>query len=182
LTSDKARELGKTDPTVDVNETGNKDVQTQLRRTKNNAWEIPGSRHINVSASDRASSVIGGVLSNLNRIPQFVTTTLRVQRTGHTTSGLQFHEGGIVPGPRGQEVAAVLQAGERVMSLSEVDAMANAKPAAMSAAGGTTVTNNISFAGAIISSERDAERWVTAALSRAGEHGRPITVRGRQVA
>ena len=28
-----------------------------------------------------------------------------------------FHDGGIVPGPRGQEVAAILQAGEEILRL-----------------------------------------------------------------
>lgn len=42
----------------------------------------------------------------------------------------EFHQGGYVPGPRGQEVAAILQAGERVLSLSEVDAMSRGVPVA----------------------------------------------------
>jgi len=45
--------------------------------------------------------------------------------------------------------------------------------------GGDTFIVNLS--GAIISSEADAERWVTAALNRAAAKGRPITLRGRKL-
>jgi len=65
-TAERARELGRTDP------------------------------HISITANDAASAVIEGVLSNINRIPQFVTTTLELQRRGFTTSGLQQRWGGIV--------------------------------------------------------------------------------------
>src|SRR5690606_27646420 len=65
-TAERARELGRTDP------------------------------HISITDNDAASAVIEGVLSNINRIPQFVTTTLELQRRGFTTSGLQQRWGGIV--------------------------------------------------------------------------------------
>src|SRR5690606_11899315 len=67
LTAERARQLGETDP------------------------------HISITANDAASAVIEGVLSNINRIPQFVTTTLELQRRGFTTSSLQeSRRGGIV--------------------------------------------------------------------------------------
>jgi hypothetical protein len=53
-----------------------------------------------------------------------------------------FHEGGYVPGPRGQEVAAILQAGERVLSLDEVDSMSRGIPAAGMAPGAGSYADN----------------------------------------
>ena len=40
-----------------------------------------------------------------------------VQKGATSGPGFKFHEGGIVPGRRGEEIAAVLQAGEEVLSL-----------------------------------------------------------------
>ena len=51
-----------------------------------------------------------------------------------------------MPGPRGQEIAAILQAGERVLSLSQVDAMNRGLPVPGVGGGGgrgTTVTYNV---------------------------------------
>src|SRR5690606_32874877 len=54
-------------------------------------------REFDIVAYDKASRVIEGVLSNINRIPQFVSTTLELQRKGFVTSGLQESRwGGIV--------------------------------------------------------------------------------------
>jgi hypothetical protein len=48
-----------------------------------------------------------------------------------------LHNGGIVPGRRGAEVMANLQAGEMVLSLAQVDAMRNAR--AVTGGGGTVI-------------------------------------------
>jgi hypothetical protein len=48
-----------------------------------------------------------------------------------------LHNGGVVPGRRGAEVMANLQAGEMVLSLAQVDAMRNAR--AVTGAGGTVI-------------------------------------------
>src|SRR5690554_1818788 len=54
-------------------------------------------REFDIVAYDKASKVIEGVLSNINRIPQFVSTTLELQRKGFVTSGLQEQRwGGVV--------------------------------------------------------------------------------------
>lgn len=47
--------------------------------------------------------------------------------------------------------------------------------------GGDTYNINVSFAGAIVSSEADAERWVTKALDRAIAKGNGPTNRGRRI-
>jgi hypothetical protein len=49
----------------------------------------------------------------------------------------KFHNGGIVPGRRGAEVMANLQAGEMVLSLAQVDAMRNGR--AVTGGGGTVI-------------------------------------------
>jgi hypothetical protein len=86
--------------------------------------------------------------------------------TGWNRSG-GYATGGIVDrtGP------ALVHAGEGVFTPDQLRALGGRR--------GGTVINNISFAGAIISSKSEAERWVVDALRRAGENGRPITIRGR---
>ena len=49
----------------------------------------------------------------------------------------KFHNGGVVPGRRGAEVMANLQAGEMVLSLAQVDAMRNGR--AVTGGGGTVI-------------------------------------------
>jgi phage-related protein len=56
---------------------------------------------------------------------------------GQTFRFPTLHNGGIVPGRRGAEVMANLQAGEMVLSLAQVDAMRNAR--ALTAGGGTVI-------------------------------------------
>jgi hypothetical protein len=56
---------------------------------------------------------------------------------GETFTFPRLHNGGIVPGRRGAEVMANLQAGEMVLSLAQVDAMRNAR--ALTAGGGTVI-------------------------------------------
>jgi hypothetical protein len=56
---------------------------------------------------------------------------------GQTFTFPRLHNGGIVPGRRGAEVMANLQAGEMVLSLAQVDAMRNAR--AVTGAGGTVI-------------------------------------------
>lgn len=83
---------------------------------------------------------------------------------GGTTSGGQIflHDGGIVPGPRGAEVAAVLQAGERVISLRDQErAEANARRGGMEfgvpvTGGGGNIVQNIT--GPVMGP--DAIRWI----------------------
>ena len=56
---------------------------------------------------------------------------------GQTFTFPRLHNGGIVPGRRGADVMANLQAGEMVLSLAQVDAMRNAR--ALTAGGGTVI-------------------------------------------
>jgi hypothetical protein len=182
--------LGRTDPNVAVSETGTAPTRERLRRTKEDAFAIPQTRNLHVSASGYGS--VAALVDSINaKMAQLHDRTLTV-RTNFVTTGQGgsggiplFHEGGYVPGPRGQEVAAILQAGERVLSLAEVDSMSRGIPAAGMAPGGgggagggnTFVFNNYGP----LASEAQAERWVLGALSRASEHGHQINVRGRRL-
>jgi len=86
-----------------------------------------------------------------------------------------YGTGGVVPGAVGTPQVAVVHGGEAVFRPDQ------ARWLSASSRGGGTTINNISFAGAIISSAQEAERWVVDALRRAGENGRPITIRGRRL-
>lgn len=66
--------------------------------------------------------------------------------TGLIQSLMSFHDGGVVPGPAGQEVAAILQAGERVIPLDQ-------------AGTGQSVTITINSAGSRLD---DALAWALA--------------------
>jgi hypothetical protein len=98
-----------------------------LRDVKEEALSIPGYRNTHVSASG-VSTVIGQFDALARAINRASGGNIRVSVGGG--GGLILHEGGYVPGPRGQEVAAILQAGERVLSLDEVDSMSRGIPAA----------------------------------------------------
>ena len=64
------------------------------------------------------------------------------QGGGFFSNLLKLHEGGVVPGPRGREVLAVLQAGERVLPLDHDSRMA-ARGAGMTIQLGTQVVGNV---------------------------------------
>lgn len=102
------------------------------------------------------------------------TVTVNVN-TRHTTStgrmgGVPlFHEGGVVPGRRGEEVAAVLLAGERVLSLDDPINKALSSPmVSANSLGGGAATNviNIDLRGAVTPDSRQLVRLVTYALNR----------------
>lgn len=58
---------------------------------------------------------------------------------GQTYTFPRLHTGGIVPGRRGQEVFANLQAGEMVLSLAQVDALRKAQTVAPAGGAGTVI-------------------------------------------
>jgi hypothetical protein len=85
------------------------------------AWSmgaIPDGKTI-VIGIDGAAPVIGQLDAIARRVNALAGGSFRVSVGGG--GGLTMHTGGIVPGPRGQEVAAVLQAGEGVISIPEMD-------------------------------------------------------------
>lgn len=99
------------------------------------AWSaatIPTGRNINLTTS--GVQFVIGQLDDVARRINSLNTNPRIRVSVGGGGGLTLHDGGIVPGPRGQEVAAILQAGERVMSIDEVDASKKALPAMSPAA------------------------------------------------
>lgn len=78
------------------------------------------------------NSTIGGRGFTIPDVPGLPGRGTRVQIP-------TLHTGGIVPGRRGAEVMANLQAGEMVLSLAQVDAMARGR--SVQSAGGATVIN-----------------------------------------
>jgi hypothetical protein len=82
------------------------------------AGSIPDGKTI-VIGIDGAAPVIGQLDAIARRVNALAGGSFRVSVGGG--GGLTMHTGGIVPGPRGQEVAAVLQAGEGVISIPEMD-------------------------------------------------------------
>jgi hypothetical protein len=86
-----------------------------------------------------------------------------------------YGKGGVVPGPIGTAQPAVVHGGEGIFTPTQM------RHLSVNGGGSRETVVNVSFAGAIIASEREAERWVINALKRAGENGRPITLRGRRL-
>lgn len=116
------------------------------------AGSIPKSVSTVVSVTGNAISDIESIQARINALRgrdvgiRIVGTAVGVAIPG----GGLFHEGGIVPGPRGQEVAAILQAGERVISLPEMDSMRGIPGPSMGGGGrSTTVNYNITVAGGL---------------------------------
>lgn len=109
-------------------------VAGQLDIVSDKVHQIPLSRNTHLSTSG-AQFAIGELDAVARRVNAISGANVRVSVGGG--GGLVMHDGGIVPGPRGQEVAAILQAGERVVSLDEMDATFTG-PAGHSGMGGAT--------------------------------------------
>jgi hypothetical protein len=90
-------------------------------------------RHVTTNVRVQGVAAAMGQLGELRRQysghEYLVRVKAAVDRGGLNIGGGSFrvfHDGGIVPGPRGQEVAAILQAGEQVLSLDDPRNEANA--------------------------------------------------------
>lgn len=160
--------------------------------------EILGAidRHVTTNIRVTGIAAAAGQLGEFRRKYDEQTYTVWVEakvRGGGVNVGggvKVFHEGGIVPGPRGQEVAAILQAGEQVLSLDDPRNEANSDtfagqslPANGSWMGAGPQVNNyyFSFPGSLIASEEDAARLVAAGVNKAGLMGIPIHIKGRRL-
>jgi hypothetical protein len=179
-TADAAVRLGRTDPNVAISETGGARTQGQLSRVQQAAINA-GRQRPNVHVT---TTGVGSVIGQLNRIPRNITVRVNA-RMGQTVSGAiggpTFHEGGYVGGRRGEEVAAILQAGERVLSLSEVDAMSRGVPVAGGGGGGTNIYLTVDARGSLNPNSQEIASLVASGLRQAGELGIPLTLRGRSL-
>lgn len=86
------------------------------------ANSIPTGKSIDIGVTG-THFVIGQLDEIARRVNKIAGGRFHVSVGGG--GGLTMHTGGIVPGPRGQEVAAVLQAGEGVISIPEMDKLAS---------------------------------------------------------
>jgi len=142
----EAEEANRKRVSIPVATPGSEESRIRLRGVRDQAHDIPG--HVNTNV---ATSGVGTALSLLDavkiRIQQLDGSTAEVRVNARATStgrigGVPiFHEGGIVPGPRGQELLALVQAGEHITSLTDMDAMGRAMPASGVGAGSTYVDN-----------------------------------------
>lgn len=201
---EKMRETGETEQAVQL-QWANSRAQLQLVIDKFRAAGVDVSkydaligaidRHVTTNVRVTGLAAAGGQMGEFRRKYDNQTYTVWVQakvKGGGVNIGggvKVFHDGGIVPGPRGQEVAAILQAGEEILAVDDPKNSANAQlPVGAADAGGgwgatTTIINlNVhpgAFAGAIISSEDEADRWVAGAFNRAAARGIPLHIQGR---
>lgn len=127
------------------------------------------------------------------RIQQLDGSSVTVNvNTRHTTStgrmgGVPlYHEGGVVPGRRGEEVAGILQAGERVLALDDPINKALSSPMASGLSiggggGGRPVTVFLDMRGAVVADRTQFRRMVRDAWNDLAAGGQ-VTVRGKRVA
>lgn len=131
----------------------------------------------NVNVTTSGVGAVNAALNDLSvRIQQLDGSTITIDaNVRHTTStgrmgGVPlFHTGGVVPGRRGEEVAAILQAGERVLSLDDPLNKALSSPMASAAAlggGRGDVYVSVDMRGAVVGDERQFNRMVTKAWNR----------------
>jgi hypothetical protein len=172
----QAAEADKERVDIPVTTPGAPKSSSELRTVRDRALEIPSRRHTSVSVSGVGSAVgsLDSLARKLNNLPSFKSIGIRLSVGGG--GGLIFHEGGVVPGRRGEEVAAVLQAGERVVSLQEQDKWGKAMAAGPVGGAGGYVDNRVFN----ITTGADPHS-VVRAIRQAGDLGLPITIRGRRL-
>lgn len=170
---------------TDVSTSGTVHSRVALTNVRDAAHSIPGHRNVNVTTSGTQYAV--GQLDNVARAINAIAGHGNVHVSVGGGGGFILHEGGIVPGPRGQEIAGVLLGGEEVLAYDDPRHSANLGRYGsrwMSAEGGVggvaAVVNNFDFRGAIITSRADAERWVTDAWNRGAARGL-ANVRGKRI-
>jgi hypothetical protein len=188
-TTTRARDLGNTDPNVDISETGGSRTLGTLSSVQQQAINTGRQKpNVRVTATDNASATLGWIGRQIFGLPSSKNISVNVAVSGMAALNiaknklLGFHTGGIVPGPRGQEVAAILQAGERVISLPEMDAMDRGMmPGPSGGGGGVNVYLTIDNRGSLNPNSPEIARLVTSGLAKAGQMGMPITIRGRSL-
>jgi len=120
---------------------------------------------------------VGSALARLNGKSASVrikTVYETVQIGSAHGPGFKLHDGGIVPGRRGEEIAAVLQAGEEVLALDDPRNSSNAKQLVGAGVSSGGATHNhywtINVAGSVLS-ERDLMGVLRDNIQRGGLRG-----------
>lgn len=160
----KAIATGAVDPTIDVSTVNTAQAREELHRVESAADRIPRNVRIHVSASGRTATEL---LAGYGALP------------GRATGGPVGPGWVGWVGEQGPELL-VLNGGAtgQVYTEDQVRTLGGGGGGGFMGGGGTTVVN-INLAGAIISSEDDATRWVAAAVNRAGLQGLPLHIKGR---
>jgi len=141
---------------IPVGVPGSEESRIRLRGVRDGAHDIPGHVNTNVTTSGAGSalSLLDAVkirIQQLDGSTANVTVNARATSTGRIGGVPIFHGGGVVEGaPRGTELLALVQSGEGIISLDDMDAMKRGVPAGAGMGGGghTTVVNyNLTFNG-----------------------------------
>ena len=142
--------------------------------------------HVVTTVEARGLAATMGQLGELKRKYDGAEYLVRVQVAASQRGGINvgggvrvFHEGGVVPGPRGREVAAVLQAGEEVLALNDPRNTANARHVApafagMGSAGGGTARVVIDVTGG----DDQFVRWLRGRVKDEGGNVQVVLGRG----
>jgi TP901 family phage tail tape measure protein len=161
-TAAQARELGKTDPKIDITASGASATVGTLGWVKRETDNLDGVRatvyvHV-VATGPAAASIASGK---------------RMQHGGRVSAHMPY-----MVGEEGEELFVPDVPGTVVPN----HMLGSMMPSPISLAGGVSETHvHLYMQGAIISSQSQFDRMVVRAVRRAGEAGMPITVRGRRV-
>lgn len=189
--TDKAKQLDRTDPNVRTSESGSRRTQSTLERLTRAAFGIPNRRNTTVSASNVSPTL--RALSDISRavfaIPP--TRTINVVAVGSglsalPTQGPRQHGGPVRGGipfignEAGEELFVSTLSG-RVLSHADSLRAASGAFDGGGGGGGVGTVVNLDLRGAIVANDRQFEGMVVRALRQAGERGQSITVRGRRL-
>jgi TP901 family phage tail tape measure protein len=174
--------LGDVDPEISVTERGSRTARERFAQVEHAIRRIPTSRNTSVTTSGTQYAV--GQLDSVARAINRVSSRGNVHVSVGGGGGQILHEGGIVRGPRGHEVAAVLLGQEEVLAyddprhsanLGRMTALAQPMVSAASLVGGN-VTNiyNVDLRGLITPDHRKFRTAVVDALNTAGRKGRGV--------
>jgi hypothetical protein len=188
----QAAALGEVDPSVDVSETGSKQTQAEMRRTKDAATDIPSRRntHMSTSGFGAAANTIGGMINLISQIPanRTISITARaifgpgidlVQRLGgfggHAAGG-PMKPGEIAwVGEDGPELYQAGPQGGHVYNQQQLGALSSPMSSGASPGGGGATIYQLDMRGAIVTAgERQFRNMVQRAFNEAQRKGRGL--------
>jgi TP901 family phage tail tape measure protein len=192
VATEVANELGRTDPTVDVSETGGARTRGTLTSVQQAAINAGRQRpNVQVRATDRASGVLGFIRGRINQLPSSktinVTTVYRESFLGRSTVGRALarqHGGPVKAGQAyvvGEHRPELFVPDRDGMILPQVPGEGVGAPWAGAGGGAVVVNNYVTIDRPVVASEAEFARMVARGLSKAGELGMPVTLRGRSL-
>jgi hypothetical protein len=121
--ADEAEDADRKRVDIPVRTNGAVKSRTELRSVRDAAFDIPSRRNTHVSTTGTQYAV--GQLDNVAQAINAIIGNGNVHVSVGGGGGLTLHEGGVVPGPLGQELLAVVKSGEEMLSLSDPRHSAN---------------------------------------------------------